>query len=85
MLRWMSPLLASVVNSKRLMSEIAMPSPFSRARSMAFRAFRESRLGSNASQTTHVRIDENHLRLPQSSIAGEMTSPVIAPLPRRKL
>ena len=50
-----------------------------------FRTFRESRLGSNASQTTHVRIDENHLRLPQSSIAGEMTSPVIAPLPRRKL
>ena len=35
----------------------------------------------------HVRIDENHLRLPHSSaeIAGETTSPTTVPFPSRKL
>jgi hypothetical protein len=52
MWRSMRPLLASVANSKRLMSEIAKPPPLLRAMSIAARASRESRPGSNANQTT---------------------------------
>src|ERR1035438_10240620 len=32
----------------------------------------------------NVRVEENHFRFPQSSRAGEMTSPATEPLPRRK-
>ena len=52
MSRWMRSLLTRAVNSKSVVSQIARPSPFLRALLMAEVALRESRLGSNASQTT---------------------------------
>jgi hypothetical protein len=48
----MRPLLARVVNSKRVISEIVKPSPFLHSSSIAALAYPERRLGSNASQTT---------------------------------
>ncbi len=52
MLRWIRPLLASVANSNKVISEIAKPSAFLRALSIAVLAFLEIRSWSNASQTT---------------------------------
>jgi hypothetical protein len=81
------PLLASVANSSKLISQIAKPFAFLRASSMAALARAEICFWSNASRDYLVSIHQNHFRSPHSSaeIAGETTSPVMAPLPAIKL
>src|SRR6266478_8935649 len=60
---WMRPLLARVVNSRRVISQMAMPSAFFREASIAALALLDNLSGSDVSQrTTYVssKINRDH-------------------------